>query len=224
MLYDGATVVPFVNSTDLFVQIRKILAEDPGKPACIWAYWGLLDTIQHQYGTWSEEAEAEVRNLGYSLKRELLTPRQQSGKGKACLMVLADHGHIQVDAPDVIDLRRLGKLEDFLGSPPAGTGRSAYLHLRSGESRKAQEYFKKALGDRALVVGSQKLLKEGLWGPGKVRPEFAGRVGDLVVLPVGNRSLFYPYWPGSKVQDVVGGRHGGLHEEEMLIPFFCAPV
>lgn len=225
MHYEGATeVIPFVNSSDLFVQIRKLLEADPQTPACIWAYWGALDTILHHYGTLGEEPEAEVRNLAYSLQRELLEPGARSGRGRAALMFLSDHGHIQVEAKDVVSIRKFPKWRKMLAVPPTGTGRSACLYLRDGRAASARGYLKVALGDRALVLMCGDALSEGLWGPGRVSPRFQGRVGELLVLFRDAHTLFYPYREEARPSDLVGGRHGGLHEREMLVPFFCTKL
>ena len=222
MLYADATEkIPFVNVSDMFVQIRKLVEADPGAPACIWAYWGALDDVLHHYGTRGGEPEAEVRNLSYSLQRELLEPLGKSRTSRAALMLTADHGQIQVDAGDVIPVRRFRKLREALIAPPTGTGRSSCLHLRSGEATDVREAVRKALRGRALVLDSRDALDGGLWGTGRIRPEIYGRIGDLLVLLRGACTLFYPYRKGASPSEMVGGRHGGLHENEMLIPFFC---
>ncbi|OGG50804.1 MAG: hypothetical protein A3F84_17445 [Candidatus Handelsmanbacteria bacterium RIFCSPLOWO2_12_FULL_64_10] len=222
MLYADATAtIPYVNSSDLFVQIRKLITTDPDTPACIWAYWGALDTIQHDYGTWGEEPAAEVRSLAYSLQTELVAPLRRSRACAAALMLTADHGHIHVAEEDILPATRFRRLRDALTAPPTGTGRSPYLHLKDGMAGALKDYLNRRLGDRVLALRSGEALAEGLWGPGEVRAEAPGRVGDLVLLMRGSRMLFYPYRKGVRPFHLAGGSHGGLHEEEMLIPFLC---
>ena len=225
MLYANTTeVLPFVNSSDMFVQIRRLLTMNPDAPTCIWAYWGALDTIQHDYGTWGEAPTAEVRNLAYSLRTELLEPMRRSKDCRATLMMTADHGHIQVAERDILPVKKFPKLKDALAVPPTGTTRSACLHLRNGATDAFKVYLKKALNGRATVLSSGDALEAGLWGPGKARAEMAGRVGDLLLLMQGSHALFYPYRKRARPSALAGGMHGGLSEEEMLIPFFCAKL
>ncbi len=225
MLYADATAtIPYVNSSDLFVQVRKLLETDPDQPACIWAYWGALDTIQHDYGTWGEEPAAEVRSLAYSLQTELVAPLRRSRGRAAALMLTADHGHIHVAEEDILPATRFRRLREALTAPPTGTGRSPYLHLKDGAAGALKDYLNRRLGDRVLALRSGEALEEGLWGPGEVRAEVPGRVGDLVLLMRGSRMLFYPYRKGAKPSVLAGGSHGGLHEEEMLIPFLCVKL
>jgi len=189
MLYGGAEVVPFVSASDLFVQIRKMLSEDVSRPTVIWAYWGLLDTILHHYGTRQEEAIAEVRLLGSVLKRELLDERKKGAGKKAGMIVLSDHGHIQVHMSDVIHLGRLTQMRGFQVLPPTGTSRSPYFYLQAGKLEAGRKYYRKAFGNRALILGQEALLSSGLWGSGPVRREFRG------LLPEQSSSciLFYKY-------------------------------
>ena len=225
ILYRGATgTMPFINSSDMFVQIRKLVETDPETPACIWAYWGALDTIQHAYGTWVEESAAEVRNIAFSLQKELLDPLRRSKTSGATLILTSDHGHIQVKQEDVILTSRLGRLKGAMVAPPTGTGRSVYLHLKDGSVPDVLKYLRKTLADRAVVIESSVALSEGLWGRGRPMPEMPGRIGDLTLLMRDSCVLFYPYTKKFKPTGVTGGRHGALHREEMLIPFFCAKM
>ena len=225
ILYRGATgTLPFINSSDMFVQIRKLVETDPETPACIWAYWGALDTIQHAYGTWVEESAAEVRNIAFSLQKELLEPMRRSKASGATLILTSDHGHIQVKREDVILTSRLGRLKDAMVVPPTGTGRSVYLHLKDGSIPGVLKYLRKTLADHAVVIESSVALSEGLWGRGRPMPEMPGRVGDITLLMRDSCVLFYPYSKKFKPTGVTGGRHGALHREEMLIPFFCVKM
>ena len=65
-------------------------------------------------------------------------------------------------------------------------------------------------------------LAGGLWGSGTTAPELPGRIGDVLALMRGSATLFHAYRDDAVPSDIAGGRHGGLHEREMLIPFFIA--
>ena len=219
MLFQGAEAMSAVTVADMMVQIRKLLATDPEKPAVIWAYWGQVDAMQHRYGARSDEMKAEVRNVGFSLQQELLKAQLET---RASLMVFADHGHVQVNKEDIISLPRLRGCAELLALPPTGTGRSAYLFARAEKKAQLQAYLRQRLAGRALVCDTADALADGIWGRGNVRPEVNGRIGDVLAIPLGVKTFFYPYWQGARANALVGGRHGGMHEDEMLIPFFCS--
>ncbi|MDE2888919.1 MAG: alkaline phosphatase family protein [Gemmatimonadota bacterium] len=222
MLYDGATdVIPFVNASDLFIQVRSMLTSDPGRPACIWLYTDTMDTIQHKYGTRGDEPEGEIYSLGYSLERELLAPLEGRDVN-AALMLLADHGHIQVDEEDIVQVAEVPGLKRLLAAPPTGTARSAYFHARAGAVTDVMSALETGLAGSACIVETRRALAGGLWGNGPRAPELSGRIGDVLALMRGSATLFHAYRDDAVPSDIAGGRHGGLHEREMLIPFFIA--
>lgn len=222
MLYDGATdVIPFVNASDLFIQVRSMLTSDPGRPSCIWLYTDTMDTIQHKYGTRGEEPEGEIHSLGYAIERELLSPLEGHDVS-AALMLLADHGHIQVDEADIVPVAALPGLEHRLAAPPTGTARSAYFHVRDGAVTDVMSALETGLAGAAFVVETETALAGGLWGTGTRAPGLSGRIGDVLALMRGSATLFHAYRDDAVPSDIAGGRHGGLHEREMLVPFFIA--
>ena len=216
----GADVVPFVSAPDMFVTIRKMLAQ--GRPArqCIWAYWDALDTIQHDYGVWQDEGEAEMRSFAWSLKTELLDPVKALDE-KVTVIFTADHGQVHVNASDVFELKSVGDVDRALRVPLAGTSRTGYLYTNDGQWLKKLE---RKLGKRGWVIPSSTVLEAGLWGEGEHRPELAGRIGDQVMLMNDRRVSFYPYYEGADPIHQTRGRHGGLHEDEMLTPFIIAKM
>lgn len=222
MLYDGATdVIPFVNASDLFIQVRTMLTSDPGRASCIWLYTDTMDTIQHKYGTGGEEPEGEIHSLGYSIERELLAPLEGSDVN-AAFMLLADHGHIQVDEEDIVQVAEVPGLKRLLAAPPTGTARSAYFHVRDGALADVISALESGLAGSAFIVETRRALADGLWGNGPRAPGLSGRIGDVLALMRGSATLFHAYRDDAVPSDIAGGRHGGLHEREMLVPFFIA--
>ncbi len=211
----GANVVPFVSAPDMFVTVRKLLTQRSPAKRCVWAYWDALDTIQHQYGVWQEEGEAELRAFATAMARELLAPLRRA-KENVTVILTADHGQVQVNRRDVFELKSVAGTDEALVVPPSGTSRAEYLNTQDAEWI---ERLRKKLGQKGWVLPSRTVEEAGLWGHGRRRREFRGRIGDQVVLMSGRRVVFYPYYEGADPAHIVGGRHGGLHEEEMLTPF-----
>ncbi|MCI0478620.1 MAG: hypothetical protein L0Y55_20455, partial [Anaerolineales bacterium] len=107
--------------------------------------------------------------------------------------------------------RREHLVMDFVGE-----ARAAYLYCRNGEIDDARDYIETRLGDQFCVLDSRDALDAGLFGSGKPAPELKHRVGDLIALA---RENFY--WE-EKVEVKMRGRHGGLAEQEMLVPLLVA--
>lgn len=59
-----------------------------------------------------------------------------------------------------------------------------------------------------------------LFGRGVPAKAFLQRVGDVLILPTGTGSVWYRH-PGVRPPDMVG-QHGGLHPDEMTVPFAAA--
>jgi len=57
---------------------------------------------------------------------------------------------------------------------------------------------------------------------GKPKKEFFDRIGDILILPYKHNTIWYEHIKGKKLEFL--GHHGGLSEEEMLIPFAIAKL
>jgi hypothetical protein len=66
------------------------------------------------------------------------------------------------------------------------------------------------------LITRQEVLEVGLLGCGKPHADLLNRVGDLVAIPHGDA---YLWWVNR--QNVMLGRHGGLHPDEMLVPLYA---
>ena len=72
------------------------------------------------------------------------------------------------------------------------------------------------LGERARVCPSESLVAEGWFGPGDAHPRLAERVGDVALLMHG-RTTVKDWTPGETRHRLIG-HHGGVSEDEMIIP------
>ncbi len=138
------------------------------------------------------------------------------------MLVTADHGHVDTDPERNVDLTDFDALEDGLERDPdgepiryAGSPRNVHLHLRDGTVERVRE----ELTDRldARVFRRETVLEGDLFGDCAPSETFRRRLGDLVV---SHREL--GVWYGGAYEpdelDLVG-MHGGLHPDEMLVPF-----
>jgi hypothetical protein len=57
---------------------------------------------------------------------------------------------------------------------------------------------------------------------GDASKEFFERAGNLLILPYGNETIWFENSEGKKVSFL--GQHGGLNEQEMLVPFSIAKL
>ena len=85
-----------------------------------------------------------------------------------------------------------------------------------------QLFLKEALKGKANVIKADEALKDGLFGHGDLHTRFKGRIGDILLLPERNLTLYYER-PYRKEFNMLG-MHGGLSPDEMLVPFAAVRI
>ncbi len=214
-LYRGsAQLHPVSGLSDMLVTARQLLARAT-VPSFLSLYWPGLDTIAHVRGPESDAYVAELRAIDDAIRRELL------GRcGKTLLIVSADHGFVPMPRESYIQLGTAPEIDRALVLPPVGEPRATYLHVRDGTKARVTE----ALGqweNRGLVcVDSQVLIDDALLGIGKAHPSIEDRIGDLAVVSTGDAGIFHPYQDAAMLR----GMHGGLTEDEMLVPVIASSL
>lgn len=211
VLYQGIKqLVPYISPSDLFVQLREAAAR-PGR-GLLAVYWPTGDSLAHVYGPSSPAFDIEVASFFRLLSQELL-----AGLSGATVIITADHGFVDVDPKsDVISCPEHEVLREGLLCPPVGDARAAYLYLRRGHERAVEDYLRERFPQDFLILKSEEALEKGLWGLERPTTEARARVGDLLALARGSRFLLWP-----KEEFKLRGMHGGLTEDELLVPLLA---
>jgi predicted AlkP superfamily pyrophosphatase or phosphodiesterase len=223
ILLDGAMVHPYTSFTDALVILGDLLSDDK-IPAYICLYYDMIDARCHKYGPNSPQVEAEIRSILTTLE-QVLTIKYSWQRRKVLLILTADHGQAEIDPSTTIYLNldhhfagfarfiksnRKGKL-----MVPAGSSRDMFLYIKEGLLDEAKGLLDERLEGRAEVVKVKTLIDEGYFGS-VISSEFLGRVGDLVILPYRYESVWW--YEKDKFEQKYHGQHGGLTQEEMLVP------
>ena len=213
--YDGATRVPYGNPAEGAVEARKTL--ESADHSFVTLYVHHVDSVSHRWGTRTPHYEATMHMLSASLERALrdLDPGLAS---ETLVLFTADHGHVDTGTEATgIDLNdRDVVMENLARSPggdpilPTGGARNVHLHLREGSVERVRD----ALSDiEALTFTRAEAIDADLFGDREPSDRFRRRCGDLVLVP--NET---PVWYNPAKFGHVG-QHGGLHPDEMLVPF-----
>jgi len=204
-------------ASDLWVHLRHLLAETRGRRALITAYWSGLDTIAHAFGPDTDFLKAEFDAVSHLLSRQLLDLLSSQDREGTLLLVTADHGQIRIPREQVLTADRDAELSQHLMVPVTGEPRAAFIHPRPGRADAIRDYLTTSFPGWFVVRESAEILELGLMGK-PVADETYPRAGELLVLPRGARALQarLPAMPTSL------GRHGGLSQEEMLVPLIGA--
>ncbi|MCP8321137.1 MAG: alkaline phosphatase family protein, partial [archaeon] len=154
MLCSGAKISSYINSSDLFVILRKLLESKVNEESYICAYWDLLDAISHLHGPSSEEALAELKSFLYSYKSEFIDRLRPEVAKETLLMIIADHGQSEVLEENTIFASDHPELMNKLWIPPTGDSRAAFLYVKQGEIDEVRDYIYRNIKDKLLVLNS----------------------------------------------------------------------
>ncbi|MGQ4891254.1 MAG: alkaline phosphatase family protein [Candidatus Njordarchaeia archaeon] len=234
--YNGNLVtLHFETDNDSVYEVRGIVERfmEKNLRGIIFLYYHHLDSISHKYGYKSEEWKSELGNLN-TLVEKIVTFLSSLVKkyGKNVnIFVVSDHGHIQID--ETIRIRndewenfaRKNGIKSFLQSDRFGF----FYVERSDNSSELVEKLKSFFGNNAIILGINEAIDLGFWPDVKQynTDKFLQRAGQIVLVTKGNKSIkvekedakdniFYNL--GNEFRELMG-RHGGMTEEEMIVPF-----
>jgi hypothetical protein len=189
-------------------RIAAVVQASAAKPSLTYVYDGDLDWTGHRWGVASSQwlqqlamIDAEAEQL-----RDALPPDRR-------LVVVADHGMVDVPAAARIDIADHAELSDGL-TLVGGEARFRHLYCRGGAVDDVHATWTSFLGERAEVLTRPEAIRRGWFGP--VDPSVLPRIGDVVVACRGDHAvLSSDTFP---VEAFMVGMHGSLTPTEMLIP------
>jgi len=217
MLYRGvAEIRAHRHASDFWVQLRHLLSETRGQRALLTAYWSGLDTLAHAYGPQTDLWEAEFRTVSHLLDKEFLSSLPQEDREGTLLLITADHGQIHIPPQHILTAQDDPQLNQHLLVPVVGDSRAAFVYPRPGRAGAIRDYLSTEFPGWFVVLDSTEALEAGLMGK-PIADETFARAGQLLILPRGNHAL-QQNQPGVSLI----GRHGGLTQDEMLVPLIGA--
>jgi hypothetical protein len=228
VLFANSTVIPSLKSSYLIVTLKKKLEQEKG-PAYFFVHLSNLDTISHEYGQNSYEYNAELSAISYLLNKELIQRIDSKIARQTLLLMASDHGGINIIPEDTTYLNgftdvlcnlKQGKTGKTI--LPTGGARDVFLHVKEEKLAETQKLLTKKIGNKAKIVEIKDALNKGLFGQGEVTREFIERAGNLLILPYRNETVWFEHFTNMKYNPI--GQHGGLNEEEMLVPLIVTKL
>jgi hypothetical protein len=189
--------------------------DDPGDMVAVlsrhrrglaYAYLPDLDRLGHVHGTDSAEWRTCLRDVDDMVARIL----DQIGDDHQ-LIVTADHGMVDCPSSGRVEMEDLPMSDDIVAI--AGEPRLRYAYCRSGSATRVLDAWRDVLAEVAWVLSREEVVASGLMG--EMEPDYAERLGDVVVIARGNTVL------ASSVDPIVSGligQHGAVTDAEMDIP------
>ncbi|HYE23196.1 MAG TPA: nucleotide pyrophosphatase/phosphodiesterase family protein [Candidatus Paceibacterota bacterium] len=224
----GSTIVPFSDVADLFTKLVDNLTQVSG-PAYYFVPWYAVDQSEHIFGPRSEEHLGALAELSDNLERLLLDNLSEEAVKNILFMLSSDHGQTTVHNEDIIYLNSYIELEesyqwtkDSRSILPTGAPHDVFLHIYKPKIAHTLNFLRTMLEGKAEVLTTEEALSRGLFGFNEPSERFKRRIGDVLILPYEGYHVWYKHMPGLEY----GGRgiHGGLSQEEMLVPLAIAPL
>ncbi|RLE72434.1 MAG: hypothetical protein DRJ37_02875 [Thermoprotei archaeon] len=217
LLVGETEFIPYVEMEDMFLNMLKVLKHSKGK-TFIHAYWGSLDSLGHVYGP---DSEAYIEHLKRFLEYFLVFTKKVFEMGEKCLIVLlSDHGQVQVDPEKPLKLDREDNLSKTLLIPPYGDSRFVYFKVK--DEMRFLEIAEETLRSFEIYE-SRYLVNRNIFGLGEANDDFLDRIGDYIAIPKDDSYLLYLY-TGKEEEKKLKGRHGGLTKREMIVPLLISKL
>lgn len=214
MIYRNTNIIGYKKYTNAFSKAKKLVKAKNNRKKFIYIYWDLFDMEAHLHGVKTDETSKAVKMLDKRLFNDFL---DRVSRKDTLFILSADHGFINVDMDETYFFHEHEDLMDMLIIPPSGEQRFTYLFTKHGKLDDVKDYINTNLKKQAFVIESSKAIKMGLFGNNEPRKETLNRIGDLILIPKNNNVFTYAY----TIEDILfrlKGQHGGISEEEMLVP------
>jgi len=207
----------FLSPADLWVSLRQMIESKLEERQFIWTYWGGVDTLSHLFGPDDEHTVAEFAHFSTAFEQFFLHQLSPAARKDTLVILSADHGQIHTPLIANNSLKYHPALIQHLHITPTGENRMSYLYLHPGSETFVRDYLQSNWPQGFSILTREEALAGGLFGPGAHHPGLRDRIGDLIAF---SHEDAYLWWEDK--DDFMLGRHGGLHPEEMLVPFLAA--
>lgn len=222
----GAEKVVFEYLSDLIFNLLDFLTNKKG-PALFYVYWAGIDSQGHKFSPKSKQYFLEAKIFFDSLQELLIKKLDKKTLEESLFLLTSDHGQVSINPGETTYLNNDKKLILFLKKSkngktilPTGNLRDVFLFVDDKMINQTIYNLDKAYGKLAYVLKTEDAIKGGLFGKGNPSKTFLQRAGNIIILPYKNNTIWYEHIKGEFV--TYKGHHGGLSEDEMLIPFAIA--
>ena len=220
----GSSISGYVTISQMITQLKKDLINFREK-TFHFCYISTIDAISHKVGPYTDDAAMEIELIFMMLKEQLVN---SPGLPKNTLLFIsADHGHMVLDRKQIIDFRHDKQLRSWMSAPVYGDPRAPFMRFENGRTESAIEYLKEKYPENFFPLRIQDLARNGFFGNSRNNVDHVDSLGDLVLIMKNSSSVFDyslkildPYNDGESMI----GMHGGLSQEEMIVPFISRKI
>ncbi len=205
----GGRYVGVQSLGDLAASVREAVAS---RGFC-YGYHGELDLLGHLYGPGSDAWRMQLRQVD-RLVESIVSGLPPGG----LLAVVADHGMVAVESPEIVDIddceALLDGVQDIGGEP-----RARHVYVADGAAPSVLAAWRETLADRAWVVTREEAIAAGWFGD-RVSDEAHNRIGDVIA--AARRSAAMVRRTVEPLESSLIGHHGSLTSAEQRVPLLLA--
>ncbi len=205
----GGRYVGVQSLGDLAASVREAVV---GRGFC-YGYHGELDLLGHLYGPGSDAWRMQLRQVD-RLVESVVSGLPSGG----LLAVVADHGMVAVESPEIVDIDDCEALLDGV-QDIGGEARARHVYVADGAEDSVLAAWRETLADRAWVVSREEAIAAGWFGD-RVSDEAHSRIGDVVA--AARRSAALVRRTVEPLESSLIGHHGSLTSAEQRVPLLLA--
>lgn len=226
----GAEMQPFVHFHEALDSLVKLCQAPVKQKTYILVYFGDIDSMGHRHGIHSPQF-TEAVDYCWGAVENRFWRKLSSCPNKTAVIFTADHGMTAVDPkkthylnrlmPELPSMVRKNKAGNLLA--PAGSCRDFFLHVEDKHLAQAHSALQRHLKGVGEVVLVEELMKMKFFGNKSPSKRLKERIGNLLVLPYPNESVFW-WFEKHRFEQHFYGAHGGLTPSEIESLFLFLPL
>lgn len=202
---EGCTNIEYSDIKDMFGRMETICQEDGVK--YLYAYSANPDYDMHEFGAAAPEVKQDVLDIEAELETFV------SKVTDTIIIVIADHGHIDVDW---IYLTEIPGMKDCIKKYPTIEGRAKNISLMDGKKEEFLKLYHQYLAQDFLLLSKEELLAEHYFGYGEKHHKVEDFIDDYMLVAMTNKALGFD---SPKEGDfIMKSTHAGLTTREMMVP------
>jgi predicted AlkP superfamily pyrophosphatase or phosphodiesterase len=210
----NANILSYTDLEDFFSIILDLLSNK--KDHFIYAYWPVLDTVNHISGPSSDDSRMHFLEIDEGFE-ELL---EQISNTNTIVITTSDHGFVDTNSSKRVSMDDHEELRSYLKLPLCGEPRASYCYVQEGVDEQFMEYIDSQLGHICDLYPSRELVANNWFGLFKPNKKLYERIGDYTL--IAKENYYFEQRHSEKEPPNYLGLHGGISKEEMLIPLIIA--
>lgn len=210
----GTKIISAKTHKDIFIKLEELIKNKSKGRRFIHAYMDEFDSIQHYHGLDGKKTGMLFVDIDEQIK-----VLSESVKGtNTKLIVVSDHGLIDLTKESEIWIEDIPGLEDCLTIPITGEPRVRDCFVRPSKVNDFKKIIETKMSKYCWCFEWTQLIEDNFYGLGKPNKKLFDRVGDYVLIMKENYVLRDKLANHEHQEKSEKASHGAFSDDEMLVP------